>query len=237
VLDFLLATDNLPFTIALGLMLVLGGLELLSSFAGLGISDVLDDAVPDLDAGGDVGDVGGDSPLFDALHWVGFGQVPLLIFLVTFLGIFGFLGLVGQYATLRISGGDWTVPWWIAWLPVLMVSVAPTRLIAVAVGKVLPREETSAISESSFIGSVATITLGAARKGQPSQAKLRDAHGTTHYVMVEPHHDDEVLEAGEEVVLVAGERGRFLAVHGPLSHADTAAHHNVPGAQTASRGR
>ncbi|MEL6964311.1 MAG: OB-fold-containig protein, partial [Pseudomonadota bacterium] len=64
----------------------------------------------------------------------------------------------------------------------------------------------------SFVGRVATITLGSARLGQPAQAKLQDQHGQTHYVMVEPDRQDITFEQGSRVLLVARARGVFRAI-------------------------
>ena len=35
-----------------------------------------------------------------------------------------------------------------------------------------------------------------------AQARVKDAHGRTHYLMVEPDVDDEVFEEGAQVLLV-----------------------------------
>jgi hypothetical protein len=68
--------------------------------------------------------------------------------------------------------------------------------------KVMPRDETQSVSAQSFIGQVATIVLGTASVANPAQARLRDKHGQTHYVMVEPD-DEDSFEAGDSVLIVA----------------------------------
>ena len=64
------------------------------------------------------------------------------------------------------------------------------------------RDETESVSEKTFIGRIAVVTLGKARVGSPAQAKLRDQHGQTHYVMVEPDQPGEEFPAGTDVLLV-----------------------------------
>ena len=64
----------------------------------------------------------------------------------------------------------------------------------------MPRDETEAVAEASFIGRDAQIVLGTARAGSPAQAKLQDAFGKTHYIMFEPL-GDEAVAAGSIVTL------------------------------------
>jgi len=45
------------------------------------------------------------------------------------------------------------------------------------------------------------IIAGTALHKKPVQAKVRDAFGQTHYVLVEPENPEEKLESGEAVVL------------------------------------
>ena len=67
--------------------------------------------------------------------------------------------------------------------------------------KIIPQDETTALYSESFVGSVATIVVGEARKNFPAQAKFKDIHNQTQYVMVVPLLDDEIHVTGEQVVL------------------------------------
>jgi hypothetical protein len=40
------------------------------------------------------------------------------------------------------------------------------------------------------------------RRGLAAQARVRDAHGRVHYLMVEPDLDDEVFEEGAQILIV-----------------------------------
>ena len=59
------------------------------------------------------------------------------------------------------------------------------------------------------------IVLGTARRNEPAQARLRDEHGKTHYVMVEPEFDGDELPSGTPVLLVKVDGSRFRAIAAP----------------------
>jgi hypothetical protein len=81
---------------------------------------------------------------------------------------------------------------------------------------VIPRDETSAVSDASLVGRVGVIVIGAARAGKPAETRVVDEHGATHYVMVEPDEPDQVLDAGARVLLVRHVNGRnFQAIRNP----------------------
>ena len=195
--DFLTAAENLPFSVALALMLLLGLVEAI----GLGIGSGLDLDAPVLDGHA-------DGP--DALSWLGVGQVPLLILLVAFLTSFGLLGIAGQ----RVADaflGDPLSPWIAA--PLAALAALPiTALLSRGLARVLPGDETTAVEIDSLVGRRGVVALGQARRGAPAQARVRDRHDHLHHVMVEPFHDDGALREGEEIVLVGREGHLFTAL-------------------------
>ncbi|MCF6235480.1 MAG: YqiJ family protein [Gammaproteobacteria bacterium] len=73
-------------------------------------------------------------------------------------------------------------------------------------------DETDAVSEETFIGRVAKITLGKAEISSPAQAKLKDEHGQIHYIMVEPDMQNEIFETGRLVILVSRVGAIFKAI-------------------------
>lgn len=207
--DFLTAASNLPFTVALVLMAMLLLLELIGFVAGLGVSDFLAAHLPDL-ADADGAEVAGDSGALRFMGWLGVGRVPALILLALFLTGFALIGLALQWAAWRLSGA--LLPGWLAVLPAFLLTLPWVRLAGLALGRVLPRDETQVASRRGLVGHVATIVIGRARYGSPAQAKLRDEFGQTQYVMVEPEHEHDEFGAGDPVLLVAqhgaGYRGR-----------------------------
>lgn len=199
-LEFLTAGPNLPFAVALALMLLLAAVELAGFVLGLGASDFLDGLLPDL-ADADGSELAGASLADRFMGWLHFGRVPVLILLAVFLTGFGFLGLALQGLLHAISG--WMLPGWLAAIAVVPLTLPWVRVVGGGIARVLPRDETQVVSRSALVGRVATIVIGTARSGSPAQAKVRDQHGQTHYVMVEPDLPHESFAAGEAVLLVA----------------------------------
>jgi membrane protein implicated in regulation of membrane protease activity len=193
--EFILAPENLPFSVALLVMLLIGVVEAL----GLGASAV------QLDADTDVGADGGD-----LLGWLGVGRVPLLMLLVLFLGLFGLIGITIQQIAASLAGVP-MAPWnaaaiaFVATLPLLGVA-------ARAVARIVPQDETTAVSLDSLLGKRATVTVGIARRGSPAQARVRDVHGQPHYVMIEPNDDMHLVGEGETVLLVRREGNIFIGL-------------------------
>ncbi len=201
-MDFLFVAPNLVFSIALALLSLLVLLEL---GMGGGLTEFLDTLIPDLDA-----DAGGDSVPSKLLSWVRAGKVPTLMLLAIFLGVFGVGGLLLQW--LSVSYGPGLLPALLAAGLMLVLAMPLVRMFAGLLGDLLPRDETQVLSQEALVGRVAVIVIGSARRNAAAQAKLRDEFGTSHYVMVEPLHDLDVLEQGQQVVLVVRDGGRYRAV-------------------------
>ena len=196
----LLEPHNMPFAAALGLMLVLAVIQL------IGIAD-FGDADVDLDADGDgLPDAG----MFDGLlTLLGIGRVPLTIWLALFLFLFAGIGLSIQELAQSLTGGPLY-----SWLAALIAGVAAlpvTGIFARPLGRILPKDHTTAVSTESLVGRRATISIGVARTGSPARARVKDVHGQTHRVMVEPHEAASELHEGDEVLLVRREGNQFYA--------------------------
>lgn len=225
-IDFLFAPENVPFMIALGVMLVLGLIEGVTAVLGLGVSSFIDSMLPDpdfdfdidvdadVDAGDfDLGDLESHGPLMRLLGWFRIGRVPVLILLVLYLFSFGFLGLLLQSFMVG-SVGFMLSPWMAVWPP-FIAALFIVHFVGGLLARVLPKDETEAVSERKFIGRVACITLGRATVGSPAQARLRDSFGQSHYVMVQPDTEGVTFEQGENVLLVSREGAVFRAIANP----------------------
>ena len=220
--EALTASPNLPFAVALGVMLAFASLEILGLFFGVAFSGLVDSAlldfVADIDVNADIDvdidsdvdiDADADGPGADAaapgilmtiLGWLCIGKIPALIILMFFLTAFGLTGLFVQ-GTLKAILGLY-LPGGIAAIPALIVAFPMTRMFGLGFAKIMPKEETEAVSQKAFVGRVATITKGHSKRGLPAEAKLRDDFGQTHYLLVEPDFDGDVFDAGSDVIIV-----------------------------------
>lgn len=199
-MTFLLQDGNQLFTGALLLMLMIAVLEGLMTLIGVGLSDFLDNLLPDFDINAEVPDTGLSGGLTKLLGWLRFGEVPALILLVAFLVTFGISGLLLQIFSEAYFGR--LIPTWILVTPVLLVTLPQVRFVGNVMRKFAIGDETEAVGRDTFVGRMATITLGEATKGSPAEARFSDEFGTTHYVMVEPYEEGEKFSQGQQVVLV-----------------------------------
>jgi hypothetical protein len=196
--DSIWSPQSLPFLAAFLLMLLVGLVQL------LGLGDVLEGA-----------DNVGEAPagLGAALDWLNVGRLPLLAFLVILLFAFGSAGLLVQGVARLVTGAP--LPWFIA-SPLAAIAAVPlARMLGGGLSRILPRDESSAVSRSSLVGLGGTIVLGEARAGSAAQARVRDGFGQTHYVLVEPDDPEETLGEGSEIRLVGINGAWFSAIPAP----------------------
>ena len=212
-LDALLDAGNVAFTGALAMMLLIAAAEGIGVLLGASVSEHLRSLLPETELNANLEVDASEaiaSPFRKVLAWLRVGQVPVLMLLVAFLTIFGLGGLVLQTVVMGVFGRY--LPSAIA-VPVTFVgSLLPLRAAGGAIARVIPMDETDAVTEDSFIGSIATITVGTARRGEPAEAKLRDVHGHTHYVMVEPDDPRASFAAPMEVLIVRRIDNRFVVI-------------------------
>lgn len=195
-----------PFALATVVLLGVAAAEALALLIGASASHWLDGVITDADHP--------DGVAGEALGWLHIGKVPLLAILVIFLTTFAVTGFSFQLAAMSMVGHY--LPTLLAVGLALVCAVVAVRVLGAALGKVIPRDETTAVPDASLVGRVGTVVIGAARAGRPAQARIHDEHGTVHYVMVEPEGPDESLEAGASVLLVRHLSGRrFHAIHNP----------------------
>jgi len=190
---FLFATENIVFVSAIVLMLLIGAVQ------AIGIAGDFD-----LDIHGDA----------DLLGWLGLGRLPLLMLLAIFLALFGMIGLIGQHLLLDFAGAMLSPL--IAAPAAFLASLPLTGFAARWLAPLLPRDQSSAVPLDALTGSFARVVTGVARSGSPARARVEDAYGQAHYVMVEPDNAGQTLEEGETILLVRREDHVFRAI----SHGD-----------------
>ena len=129
----------------------------------------IDETIPE----GDVSATGGST----VLNWIGARDVPFLIWLVSFLTMFGLFGLTLQSINVSLFGAPFPVSLAciIAFTPVLGV----TRVLAIWVALLMPKTETTALRARHRGGYHGTVT-----QGKPAEVKIKDRHGNIHYMRV-----------------------------------------------------
>jgi hypothetical protein len=216
-----------PFAAALIVMLAIAAAEIGGMLFGFAPSGMLDNLLPDVDLEADMAgpgapldvdgpsmpDAPGAGPLSAVLGWLCVGRVPILVLLIAFLTVFGLTGFAVQGLMATLFG--LALPSALASIPALAAAIPATRASGLILSRILPKEQTEAVSRASFVGRIAVITRGEARQGLPAEAKLTDAYGLSHYVLVEPDEPEMVLSAGSVVLLVSQVGGRFRAIENP----------------------
>lgn len=195
--DLALQAEGLPFAVALAVVALLALLQV------IGLGDLL---LGDADA-----DLGGDLAV-DAglLSVLGLGRLPLLIWLMIVLSLFGIIGLAAQEFLAALTGAPWT-PWLVAPATAL-VALPVTGKISRPLARLLPRDETTAIDLAALVGREAEIVIGVATPGNPARARVVDHHGQEHYVMLEPDNAGQRFVQGEKVLIVRREGQLFRAI-------------------------
>jgi hypothetical protein len=101
---------------------------------------------------------------------------------------------------------------WIAGPVAALAALPVTGVGARGLARIMPQDETTAVSLDTLVGKRGTITVGTARAGSPAQARVRDIHGQPHYVMVEPHDENHPIAEGEEVLLIRRDGNIFIGL-------------------------
>lgn len=193
----LLADYNLPFAVALALMVLLAILQ------AVGLGDVLGDH--DVDA-----DAEGGGPADGLLLLLGIGRVPLMIWLASFLLLFAALGVGIQALAESLTGAP--LDRWLAAVLAAAAALPVAGVVSRPLAWILPGDETTAVGLDSLVGRRARIVIGRAAAGHPARARVEDRYGRPHHVMVEPHEESSEMLEGDEILLVRRENETFYGV-------------------------
>lgn len=230
--ELLLHAEMTPFTIALALVIGLLLIELFGVLLGVSVlgaggaeadADFDADFDTDFDLDADAAfeteaDLGAEDAAegpSDALaggwlSWLGVGRAPLMIWIAGVLTGFGVAGYMLQTLTAMLFGG--LAPVGIAVVLALLPGLAFGATFARWIARLAPKLETAAVSERHLGGVVGVIAQGQAARGRPAQARVKDRHGETHHIRVEPIDDTDVLTAGEDVVVLRARDGAYRAM-------------------------
>lgn len=198
-----LAPESSPFLIASLVLLAIAAVEGLGLIIGASASHWLDHLL--------------HSPTDVAESWLGWlhvGKVPLLALVVVFLAAFAVTGFAVNIVVKSLFGGYLPA---LFGAPLALLAALPVvRFAGGMLARIMPKEETSAVSVDSLVGRIATVVSGIARQGYPAQARVTSEHGQTLYVMVEPDDAQATFARGEPVLLVKRLTGtKFQGIRNP----------------------
>jgi hypothetical protein len=206
-MSLLLATESWPFLAALVLLLSIAAIEGAALLLGASLGGWLDHFTPHLEHGAD--------GLFDAwLGWLHVGKMPILVLLVILLTAFAMIGFTLN-GIAHVLAGIYPPP--LLSVPLAFIGALPlVRATGATIARIVPRDETTAVSLDTLVGRVAVVVSGTARLGYPAEARVRNEHGQTLYVRVEPDAADTQFGAGDSILLVRQISGsRFQGISNP----------------------
>jgi len=202
--DILLAPDVRPFAIAAAIMVTLGVIELLTTLVGFSFGQFL---------GGDASvDADGHHGLDGLFFWINAGRLPLLMLIILALGVFSIEGFLLQGIAHSLGT---TIPAAIAALAAAAGSLPVIRTTSRGLARIIPRDETYAVSDADFVGKVAQVAVGPLDQGLPGKVRLKDVFGNWHTLTARASADSTPLAVGASVLLVDRDARSFIAISAP----------------------
>lgn len=213
------------FSIALLVMIGITLIEVLSTIVGASASSSFDHALNamfHIDAGHidishaehSLGDHDAEATgvISNAIGWLNVGRTPMLILLICFLAMFSAVG----YSITEIVMAVFPLPAFLMkWITVPCAFIGAiyfTRTSSRFIGRIIPRDETSALDESDMVGLVGEVVIGPVQSGETAKAVFYDKFMTMHRIFVEPMHPEDVIPQGEKVLIVQKEHGKSAMV-------------------------
>ncbi|MDY0872769.1 OB-fold-containig protein [Dongia rigui] len=221
VLEFISGAGTRPFAIAGMILLGLLAIEVISMFMGVSLSAKIDamfdfDApdVPDLDHGGIAAgglDAHGiEGGMFGtAWDWLNAGRVPLLVWIMGWLGTFAAFGYLAQALAHLVIG---FLPAWIVAFPAAVAAVPVTRNVSRFIGYVVPRDESYAVTADDLVGLTGVVALGPVTAENIGRVTVRDAHGNKHFPWVRSAASDVEIAIGATVLLTERRGTEYIAI-------------------------
>jgi hypothetical protein len=206
-MSLFLAPESAPFLIATLVMLFIAALEGVALLVGMSASSWIDHLIPH-----HPDDMGGAADSW--LGWLHVGRVPLLVLLVVLLAAFAVIGFTANIVVHALFGSY--IPALIGAPAAFVASLPVVRVTGRMLNRVLPKDQSSAVSLDSLVGRIATVTGGTARIDYPAQAKVCTEYGQTLYVLVEPDTVEVTFGASDQVLLVRRMSGKkFQGIRNP----------------------
>jgi hypothetical protein len=200
-IDHFLQPEVRPFAIAAVMIGIVGAIETLSMLIGVSLSELLGKAISV--------DHNSDSTFVNALCWLNVGGVPLLVFILLALGLFSIAGFLIQDAARLVMA---PLPASIAALGAVAVALPLLRASTREVARLIPQDETYAVSLSDLIGRVGQVVVGPLDQGLPGRVRVKDVHDNWHTVTASAAPDSPPLQKGARVLLVDCRDRLFIAI-------------------------
>ena len=202
--DILLAPDVRPFAIAAAIMMALGAIELLTTLVGFSLAELV---------GKDVAvEADSHTGLGGLFLWINAGRLPLLILIILALGVFSIEGFLLQGIA---HAAGFAIPVSIAALVAIAGSIPVIRTTSRGIARIIPRDESYAVSDADFVGKVAMVSVGPLDQGLPGRVRLKDVFGNWHTVAARASLDSAPLPVGASVLLVDRDARSFIAISAP----------------------
>jgi uncharacterized membrane protein YeaQ/YmgE (transglycosylase-associated protein family) len=195
------AAETMPFSVALAILLGLAVIEGIGAVLAFSPSLMMENLLtlsPESDGG---------------LGWLHVGKVPLLILLVLLLLGFSLGGYAIQIVAHSLLGIY--LPTLFAAVPAFFIGLSTVRGLGVLATKIMPKDESVAVSETTLIGRVGSVVTGTARTGMAAEVRVRDEHGRSHYLMLEPDVEGDAFEQGSEVLIVRRAGSVYRGIRNP----------------------
>ena len=194
--------QTMPFGVAMLVMIGIGVIEGIGIFLAASPSELIEHHFHL------------DHPEIDGpLGWLHVGKVPLLVLLVLFLLGFAVSGYLTQMLCHGLFGTY--LPSLVAMLPAGFIGLSNVHMLGGLLAKIIPKDETTAVSEQTLIGRVGVVITGTARQGIAAEIKVRDQHGNPHYLMMEPDMPGEEYEQGTAVLIVSKQGAIYRGIRNP----------------------
>lgn len=206
--DNLTAPGVQPFAVAALIMAGLVGIEILATLLGASLSEMLGKEIGFHHEVGETqhGLLGG------ALSFVNPAGVPVLILIILLLAIFSAAGYALQALAAAVAT---PLPALVAGLVAAAAALPLTRGASRAIAKVIPRDETYAVTPDDLVGRVGEVTLGPLDQGAAGRVKVQDQHGNWHFPMARAARDVAPIPVGAPVLLVDRDGAAYAAIPAP----------------------
>lgn len=203
----LLTYDYSPFLCAFTILILLGIAELISLLLGWYLSGALDAHFEHIHISTH------ESPAIQFLDYLNVGRIPLMVVLCLVLGCFGLIGVCSQYCLITFFGSPLS-PFLVSIFS-LILTCPLVHTLGIKLAPWLPHDESSAVSEDSFIGCLAFVTGSHAIAGKPCEARLKDKFGQIHYLLVEPEEGTQLHSGNRIIIIERLTSTRYLAEKNP----------------------